>query len=110
MVFEFLVNGSSFRVRVRPRRSDTGLDDDESYDAAVEDELIPELDDNPETTTGTKFSVLHKVFFRCLVNLGRVWLLTAGPRMCVDALESTTNCRSLEDFYMGAGVALVSIG
>ena len=28
----------------------------------MEDELVPELDDNPGTTRGTKFSDLHNIF------------------------------------------------
>ena len=52
-------------------RSEGGLDDvlvdvlDESCDGDVEDEL-----DNPGTTIHTKFSVLHKMFFPCLVHHG----------------------------------------
>ena len=52
-------------------RSEAGLDDvldgvlDESYDGDVEDEL-----DNAGTTMGTKFPVLHNIFFPCLVNRG----------------------------------------
>ena len=46
-------------------RSGAGLEDvlDESCDVDVEDELVPELDDNPGKTIGTTFSVLHRVFF-----------------------------------------------
>ena len=42
--------------------SGAGLEDvlDESCGGDVEDELAPELDDNPGTTRGTKFSVLHQ--------------------------------------------------
>ena len=36
----------------------------------VEDELALELDDNPGTTGGTKFSVLQRIFFPCLVRCG----------------------------------------
>ena len=36
---------------------------DESCGDDVEDELAQELDDNPGTTTGTKVSVLCKMFF-----------------------------------------------
>ena len=36
---------------------------DESCGNDVEDELAPELEDNPGTTTGTKFSVLHVELF-----------------------------------------------
>ena len=36
----------------------------------VEDELLPELADKPETARGTKLSVLHTVVFPSLVNRG----------------------------------------
>ena len=41
-------------------RSVAGLEDalDESCGSDVEDELVPEFDDNPETTRGTKLSGL----------------------------------------------------
>ena len=57
-------------------RSAAGLEEvlDESCGSDVEDELVPELDDDPRTTRGTKFSVLHMNSFPSLV-----WLLTAGP-------------------------------
>ena len=42
----------------------------------MEDELAPELDDNPGTTIGTKCSVLHKILFPIF---GQMWFLTAGP-------------------------------
>ena len=68
----FLVNRASFLVRVRHFALVAELQDvrDESCGGDVEDELVPELDDNPGTTRGTKFSVLHKKFFPCLVNRG----------------------------------------
>ena len=47
----------------------------ESCGNDVEDELAPELDDNPVTTTGTKFSFLHGIFFPFF---GQLWLLTTG--------------------------------
>ena len=62
-------------------RSDAGLggalDDvlDESCDGDVEDELVPELDDNPGTTTGTTFPFCTK----CLPLFGYPWLSAAGP-------------------------------
>ena len=43
---------------------------DESCGGNVEDESVPEFDDIPGTTRGTNFSVLHKMFFRCLVRCG----------------------------------------
>ena len=53
-------------------RCGAGLEDalDESCGGDVEDELVPEFDDNPGTTTGTKFSVWQRIFFPCLVNRG----------------------------------------
>ena len=42
----------------------------------VEDELVPELDDNSGKTRGTKFSVLHE---SVLPLFGHPWFLTAGP-------------------------------
>ena len=49
-----------------------GLEDalDESCGSDIEDELVPELDDNPGTTRGTNISVLHKNFSPCLVRCG----------------------------------------
>ena len=49
-----------------------GLEDvlDESCGGDVEDELVPRLVDNPGTTRGTKFSVLHKTFFAFWVRCG----------------------------------------
>ena len=44
---------------------------DKSCGNDVEDELAIELDDNPGTTTGTKFSVLHRIIVP-------LWLLTTG--------------------------------
>ena len=58
-------------------RSEVGLDDvlvgvlDESCDGDVEDEL-----DNPGTSIGKKFSVLHK---NVLPLFGQPWLFTAHP-------------------------------
>ena len=53
-------------------RSVAGLEDvlAESCGIDVEDELVPELDDNPGTTRGKKVSFLHKIVFPCLVNRG----------------------------------------
>ena len=53
-------------------RSDAGLEDtvDASCGGDVEDEFVPEFDDNPGPTRGTKFSVWHEIFFPCLVNRG----------------------------------------
>ena len=53
-------------------RSDAGLGDvhDESCGGDVEDEPLPEFDDNPGTSRGTKFSILLYMFFSCLVNRG----------------------------------------
>ena len=63
--FCFLVNRASFLVPHRSSlRSVAGLEDvlDESCGGDAEDELVPEIDDNPGTTRGTKFSVLHRIF------------------------------------------------
>ena len=53
-------------------RSVAGLEDvlDEFCGGDVEDELVPEFDDNPGTTRGTIFSVLHRIFFPCSVRCG----------------------------------------
>ena len=59
-------------------RSVAGLEDvlDESCGGDVEDELVPEFDDNPGTTRGTKISVLHK---KILPMFGQPWFVTARP-------------------------------
>ena len=41
-----------------------------SCDVDVDDELLPELVDNPGMTRGTKLSVLHTIVFPSLVNRG----------------------------------------
>ena len=66
------MNRASFLVRVSSLRSLAGLEDvlNESCGGDVEDELAPELDDNPWTTRGTKFSVLQGILFPCLVKCG----------------------------------------
>ena len=53
-------------------RSDTGLADelDESCGGDVEDELLPELADNPGTTRGTKLTFLQIITFLFGVNRG----------------------------------------
>ena len=56
---------------------------DKSCANDVEDEHALELDDNPGTTTGTTFSVLHGNVFPIF---GRMWLLTTGPLICVSVL------------------------
>ena len=63
---------ASFLVLVRYFTPVAGLEYvlDESCGIDVEDELVPELDDTPGTTRGTKLFVLHTVFFPCLVNRG----------------------------------------
>ena len=93
-----LLNRASFLVPDRPLRSVAGLDDvlDESCGSDVEDELVPEFDDNPWTTRGTKI-------FRLAENLlplfGQVWLLTAGPLtgkpMIFAELSKWWNCRRI---------------
>ena len=57
-------------------RSWAGPVGDKSCNVNVEDELLPELDDSPETTRGTKVSVMQKTVFTSLVNRG---FLTADP-------------------------------
>ena len=47
-----------------------GSDEDKSCEVDVESELLPELDDNPGTTRGTKLSVLHLICFSYLINRG----------------------------------------
>ena len=56
-------------------RSWAGLVVDKSCDVDVDDELLPELVDNPGTTRGTKLSVFHTIVFSSLVNRG-FWPLT----------------------------------
>ena len=75
------------------RRSEAGPGEEKSCHVVVED---PELDDNPGTTRGTKLSVLHVLFFSCLVNRG---FLTADPliRISVFVAEFSkrSNCRRI---------------
>ena len=47
-----------------------GLVGDKSCNVDVNDELVPELVDNPGTTRGTKFSVLQTIVFPSLLNRG----------------------------------------
>ena len=56
------------------RGSAAGPDEDKSCDGDVEDELVPEVDENPGTR-GTKLSVLHIIFFPR-------GFLTADPQEC----------------------------
>ena len=51
-------------------RSWAGLVEDKSCNVDVEDELLPELADNPGTTSGAKLSVLQTIVFSSLVNRG----------------------------------------
>ena len=52
--------------------SNTALGDelDESCGGDVDDEMLPELVDNPKTTRGTKLFVLQIIVFTSLVNRG----------------------------------------
>ena len=71
-LFWFFFGGSrQFPGAGSSLRSVAGLEDvlDQSCGGDVEDELVPEFDDNPGTTRGTKFSVLHTIFFPCLVKM-----------------------------------------
>ena len=47
-----------------------GLAEEKSCNVDVEDEILPELADNPGTTSGTEVSVLHKIVIASLVNRG----------------------------------------
>ena len=82
-------------------RSVAGLDDavDESCGGDVEDGLVPDLDDNPGTTRGTKCSVLQRIFFPCLV---WVWPLTAGVLVGITVffaeLSKWWNCRRVIEY------------
>ena len=60
------------RGAISSLRSNTGLERelDEFCGCDVEDESLPELEDNPGTTRGTKWSVLHLIVFPSLVNCG----------------------------------------
>ena len=51
-------------------RSWDGVGEDNSCNVDVEDEMLPELADNPGTTSGTKLFVLHTIVFSSLVNRG----------------------------------------
>ena len=78
-LFWFWVTGSvsrQFPGACSSQQSEAGPDEDGSCNVDVEDELVPELDDNPGTTRGTKVSVVHFIFFSCVVNRG---FLTADP-------------------------------
>ena len=71
-VLTFLVNHASFLVPDRHFARLLDLQDvpDESCGSDVEDELVPEFDDNPGTTTSAKFSVLQRIIIPCLVRCG----------------------------------------
>ena len=69
----------SSRLSVNPsNNASAGLGDvfDESCGGDAEEKMPPELDENPGTTRGTKWSVLHVVVFP---SLGQPWFLTADP-------------------------------
>ena len=69
----FRVSGGLCHFSVPPSslRCKAGLEElDESCGNDVEDELAPELDDNPGKTIGTKCSVLQSMFFPSLVRCG----------------------------------------
>ena len=91
--FEFSESHAGFRDQFpgasSSLRSEAGLDGvlDESCDADVEDEL-----DIPGTTIGTKFSVLHKMFFPCLVNRGCLLLAHSWVYPC--SSKSSPNDRT----------------
>ena len=56
----------------------------DSCGSVAEDELFPELTDEPGTTRGTKLSVLQKIRFPFL---GQSWLLTADPLVRASVLN-----------------------
>ena len=89
VLFCFFVNRASFLVL----RSVAGLEDvlDESCGSGVLDELVPEFDDSPGTTTGTTFSVWHRIFDPYLVRCG-FWPLghSAFSFVCTSPLAVTT--------------------
>ena len=71
-LFRFFGESRQFPGARSSPRSVSGLEDavDEYCGSDVEDELVPEFDNNPGTTRGTKFSVLQRIFFPCGVRCG----------------------------------------
>ena len=70
-LFGFLVFGGDlvpFPGTNSSLRSWARFVEDKSCNVDVEDELLPDLADNPGTITGTKLSVLHIIVFFSLVN------------------------------------------
>ena len=95
-LFYFCFSGPQFPLACSSLRSVSGLVDDVSCNDDVEDELVPELDDNPRTTRGTKLSVLH--LYICISSpLGQPWLLSADPLIRISMffamLSEQQNCR-----------------
>ena len=85
--FGFLVDRASFQVPDRHFRPDAGLEDDldESCGSDVEDELVPEFDDNPGTTRGTMFSRLAE---NLLPLFGQMWPSDRWPtQTCIRVLR-----------------------
>ena len=75
----FLVASSSLRSNTEPEdKLDAALfpetwcasGPNDSCGSVVEDELLPELTDNPGTTRGTKLSVLQTILFPFFVSRG----------------------------------------
>ena len=94
-------------------RSVAGLQDvlDESCGGDVEDELVPEFDDNPGTTRGTKF---FRLASNILPLFGQVWLLTAGPLIVFSVffaeLSKWWNCkRVIEKLHSHEEAKIVNV-
>ena len=90
--FSLLVASSSLRFDTEPENElDAALfpeagcasSPNESCGGVVEDELLPELADNPGTTRGTEVVRLAE---NTLHNLGQSWLLTADPLIGVSVV------------------------
>ena len=72
-LFLFWVLGGDplqFRGTISSLLSWSGLVEDKSCNVDVENELLPELADNPGTTRDTKLSDLHIIVFPSLANRG----------------------------------------
>ena len=99
-VLVFLVDLHHLHEAVSSLRSDAGLEDevdDESCFGDVEDELLPELEDNPRTTRGDE---VVRFASNCPHLFGRMWFLTAEPHI--------VNNRGLRRVFPGDWTAGVS--
>ena len=85
---------------------------DESCGNDVEDELAPELDDNPGTTRGATFFCLAQNSFPIV---GQMWLLTTGPLVGISVLFAAffflrQDCkRVLEDLHRHEEIKIVNV-